>query len=62
MDKKDMVDLIFGEKYYSINDLRYNQKIGIMFSKDEFQRFLKFKDELIEQDVDWMKKLPLIKN
>ena len=59
MDKKDMIDLIFGEKYYSINDLRYNQKIGIMFSKDEFQRFLKFKDELIEQDVDLMKKLPL---
>ena len=59
MDKKDMIDLIFGENYYSINDLRYNQKIGIMFSKDEFQNFLKLKDELIEQDADLMKKLPL---
>ena len=51
MDKKDMIDLIFGENYYSINDLRYNQKIGIMFSKDEFQHFLKLKDELIEREM-----------
>ena len=34
MDKKKLYELVFGDKYYSIEDLRYNQKLGIMFSKD----------------------------
>lgn len=59
MDTKEMGKLIFGENYYSINDLRYNQKVGIMFSKDEFQQFLKTKEQLVEENFILMKKLPL---
>ena len=59
MDKHEMINLIFGEKYYSINDLRYNQKVGIMFSKDEFQQFLKTKEQLFDENFELIKKLPL---
>ncbi|MBQ0009895.1 MAG: Fic family protein [Ruminococcus sp.] len=59
MDKEQVIDLILGEKYYSINDLRYNQKIGIMFSKDEFDRFLATKDQLIDEKYKYMKSVPL---
>ena len=59
MDKQEQINLIFGEKYYSINDLRYNQKVGIMFSKDEFQQFLKTKEQLIDENFELIKKLPL---
>ena len=59
MDKKQVVNLIAGEKYYSINDLRYNQKVGIMFSKDRFEQFLETKDQLIAENVKIMKRLPL---
>ena len=30
MDKNQAIELILNENYCSINDLRYNQKIGIM--------------------------------
>lgn len=59
MDTKEIYDLIFGEKYYSINDLRYNQKVGILFSKDEFGQFLKTKEQLIDENFELMIKLPL---
>ena len=59
MDKKQVAELIVGEKYHPINDLRYNQKIGILFSKDEFENFLTFKDELIDEHFESMKPLPL---
>lgn len=59
MDKKQAVDLISNENYYTINDLRYNRKIGIMLSKDEFDLFLKIKDQLIEEKYDTTRSLPL---
>lgn len=59
MDTQKAVDLILGEKYYSINDLRYNQKVGILFSKDEFKQFLSIKDELVKENLEPIKKLPL---
>ena len=43
MDIKQAIELIAGEHCYSVNDLRYNQKIGVMYSKDEFNEFLAFK-------------------
>ena len=59
MNKKQAVDLIVNEKYYSINDLRYNQKVGIMLSKDEFEHFLSIKDQLIDEGFEYIKTLPL---
>ncbi len=59
MDKQYLTDLVLGKKYYSINDLRYNQKVGIMFSKDEFHEFLTNKDKLAEENFVFFKKLPL---
>ena len=59
MDLKQVAELIGGEKYYSIDDLRYNQKVGIMFSKDEFEQFLSIKDQLIDDGFEYIKTVPL---
>ena len=59
MNKERAIALILGDKYHSIDDLRYNQKIGIMLSKDEFEHFLAFKDGFVEEDFEPMKALPL---
>lgn len=59
MDKKKLYELVFGDNYYSIEDLRYNQKLGIMFSKDELSEFLAEKDSLIDEVAGRIKKLPL---
>ncbi len=59
MDKQKTIDIIFSDKYYSITDLRYNQKVGIMLSKDEFYEFLDIKDQLVEEKLFFIKKLPL---
>ncbi|MBQ2661813.1 MAG: Fic family protein [Clostridia bacterium] len=59
MDKFDVANLIIGENYYPINDLRYNQKVGIMFSKNEFEQFLKIKDQFVEEGFKHIKALPL---
>ena len=59
MNKEQAVELIVGEKYHSINDLRYNQKVGIMLSKDEFEQFLSIKDQLADEGFKHIKALPL---
>lgn len=59
MDVKQAIDLIMSKNYYSVNDLRYNQKVGIMLSKDEFDLFLDIKDQLIDKQSDLFKSLPL---
>jgi Fic family protein len=59
VDKKQVIDLITSKTYHSINDLRYNQKIGIMLSKDQFEDFLRIKDQLVEEKLDCIKPLPL---
>lgn len=59
MDKQKAIALIIGDRYHSIDDLRYNQKVGIMLSKDEFEHFLALKDELVEEGFEPMRALPL---
>lgn len=59
MDKQNAVKLIVGNKYHSINDLRYNQKVGVMLSKDEFNQFLSIKDQLIDEGFESINALPL---
>lgn len=59
MEKEKVQSLLMNKDYYSVNDLRYNQKVGIMFSKDEFEEFLNIKDKLIEENFEFIKKLPL---
>lgn len=59
MATENMLELIFGDKYYNIEDLRYNQKLGVMFSKEQFNRFLDLKDQLIDKSEGIMKKIPL---
>lgn len=59
MDKAYALNLIMKDKYYTIDDLRYNQKVGIMLSKDEFSEFLTLKDKLVEDDIEMIKALPL---
>jgi len=59
MDKQKVAEIILGGKYYTIEDLRYNQKVGIKFSKEQFQDFLAAKDELIDESFKFIKNLPL---
>ena len=59
MEKKEILKLILGNEYYTIDDLRYNQKLGFMFSKDEMAQFLKEKDDLIETKNERFEVLPL---
>lgn len=59
MEKKIAECIILDENYHSINDLRYNQKVGIMFSRGEFEEFLDTKDKLVEDNFKFAKKLPL---
>ena len=59
MEKKEILKLILGNEYYTIDDLRYNQKLGFMFSKDELAQFLKDKESLVEQEDKFIQLLPL---
>ena len=59
MDIKQAMELIMGEHYHSVNELRYNQKLGVMFSKDEFNNFLAIKERLIAEGDECVKVLPL---
>ena len=59
MEKTDYLKLIFGTEYYTIDDFRYNQKLGFLFSKDEMAQFLKEKDDLIETKNERFEVLPL---
>ena len=49
MDINKAIEIIAGQDYPSITDLRYNQKLGHRLSKNEFLNFLKIKDELISK-------------
>ena len=59
MERNYATALILGDKYYSIDDLRYNKKIGILLSKDEFEAFLDCKDALVSENFEHIKRLPL---
>ena len=60
MKNSKWYDLLFGMNYYSINDLRYNQKLGLLFSKDTLAEFLKEKELLIGSNHEKIENLPLI--
>ena len=58
MEKEKVQSILMNKDYFSVDDLRYNQKVGIMFSKDKFEEFLNIKDSLVDEE-DYIKKLPL---
>ena len=59
MEKKEWIKLIFGNEYYTIDDLRYNQKLGFLLSKDELAQFLKQKETFIEEKNEGIENLSL---
>ncbi len=59
MEKSYVSELISGDKYYSVTDMRYNQKAGLMFSKEQFYNFLEIKDQLVDEGFYVTNKLPL---
>lgn len=59
MELSKLRDLILGEEYYSIEDLRYNSKLGILMSKDELNEFFDEKERMIDAGNIHIKKLPL---
>ena len=59
MDKEYAVKLILGNQYYSIDDLRHNQKLGFMLSREDFAEFLAIKDLLVSQKDALTEALPL---
>ena len=44
MDKNKILQILLENKYYTIDDLRYNKNVGILFSKDELNDFLDTKE------------------
>lgn len=59
MDANTTLEIILGDKYYSIEDLRYNTKCGLLFSKAQVDEFLLGKDNLVDNNVKQIEKLPL---
>ena len=59
MDKIKVLELLTQDKYYSVDGLRYNQKVGVMFSKEQFSEFLSIKDELADEKNEIVEVLPL---
>lgn len=59
MKKDRYLELVFGNEYYTVDDLRYNQKLGFTFSKDELAEFLKEKERFVEENNAHMERLPL---
>ena len=59
MDKNKVLQILLDNKYYTIDDLRYNKNAGILFSKDELNDFLDTKDNLINNGCERFIKLPL---
>lgn len=59
MDINKAIEIIAGQDYPSITDLRYNQKLGHLLSKNEFLNFLKIKDELISKQENLFISIPL---
>lgn len=59
MAQKAFRELILGEEYYSIEDLKYNQKIGLLLSKAEIEQFFDEKEKMIEAKDNHIKALPL---
>ena len=43
MDKIESLLLLLGSEYYTIDDLRYNQKFGFLFSKKKIFKLKKKK-------------------
>lgn len=58
MEKEYVKNIISGDKYYSIDDLRYNQNVGIMFSRERPEDFLLTKNQLIEDNCEIIRPLP----
>ena len=59
MGKQNVFEIILGNEYYTLDDLRYNKQVGKMFSKEELTNFLIEKDQFVEEDCEFIKKLPL---
>lgn len=59
MQERDIQALIFGDHYYSTDDLRYNQKVGVMYSKNELTEFFKEKERIVEGGDERVERLPL---
>ncbi len=59
MDYALLFKTMLEKKYYTVEDLRYNQKIGVLLSKDQFAEFLEYKDRLVDENFPLCNPLPL---
>ncbi len=59
MDKIKTLSILKQDRYYTADDLRYNQKLDFLLSKDEFNAFLDIKDSLIEEGNGAFCRIPL---
>lgn len=59
MDEKFVLTTILGEKYYDLDDLRYNKEAGFLFSREQINEFLRAKDKFIDEGNKNFVKLPL---
>ena len=59
MEKEKVIEILCSSNYYTQNDLRYNKKAGILFSKEDLLAFLVEKKKLVKDGVYPIKKLNL---
>ena len=59
MDEKFVLTTILGEKYYDLDDLRYNKEAGFLFSREQINELLRIKDKLLDDGNEFFVKLPL---
>ena len=59
MEKETILKILLNNKYYTIDDLRYNKNVGLFFSKKDLADFLEGKDDLISEGNDNLVKIPL---
>lgn len=61
MEGFDIYKLLTADDYYTVEDLRYNQKLGFLLSKDSLSQLFKDKERLIEENFKYIEPLPLKK-
>lgn len=59
MDKYKALQILLADQYYTIDDLRYNKKLGFMLSKNELNDYLTTKDNLVKEGFEPLVKIPL---
>ena len=59
MEESLFYELLSGSEYFTLEDLRYNKKVGYCFSKEKYETFIAYKKELLCESDNIFQKIPL---